>query len=82
MRIKEAIMFARERGKRIQMQELATKLWPETKSLKGAHRNLNRLMSGTSKRVESWQVEVLCRETGVDANFLFEIEPMEYEKEV
>ena len=73
LRINEAIERAKQNGKIILKIDLAGKLWPEsTRTTQKV--NISRLSSGKTKNVEPEQVEILCRELGCSADFLFGIE--------
>lgn len=54
---------------------LARKLFIDAKPKTQAV-NMNNLVKGITARVSPAWVKTICEETGVDANFLFDIEPM------
>lgn len=70
LRINEAIARADRNGKRIKKKELATLLWPESSAV-AQQVNMTKLCNGTTRRVEVKQIEILCKELGCDANYLF-----------
>lgn len=75
IRINDALAFAMAKGTRIQKNELAAKIWPAS-SPEAQKVNMSNLISGKSNKINPEWVSIICEETGVDANFLFGMEPM------
>ena len=74
-RIQEAFAHSLNNGKRIIQKELATILWPDS-SAKTQQTNMTNLSTGQRLAIRPEWVEKICKETGVDANFLFSIPAM------
>jgi len=75
IRIREAIAHAKHNGKKIVRRKLATKMFLNTTE-HSAYTCFNNYETGRTTKLDRRQVSVLCRELGVDANFLFGIPPM------
>lgn len=73
LKVNEAIARAEMNGKKIKKKELAAKIWansrPEAQAV-----NMTNLCTGTTKKVNPEWIKIICRETGVTADFLFGIE--------
>lgn len=70
MRIEQAIAFAKERGHKIKKKDIAARLWPNS-SPEAQQVNMTALCNGSTRKVESEWVRIICEMTGVDPNFLF-----------
>jgi transcriptional regulator with XRE-family HTH domain len=70
IRIKEAIAFARREGKKIKKQDLASRIFTYTTPRSAVVRLYN-YETGKSTTMDPRQVRIICKELGVDANFLF-----------
>lgn len=70
IRINEALARAENAGRKVYKYELAAKLWPDM-SPQARQVNMTRLCTGKTKRIQPSWVGIICRATGVDANFLF-----------
>jgi hypothetical protein len=73
LRINEAIGYANANGKRIRKIDLARLLWPDSSRF-SQNINMNNLCSGKTKTISPEFVEIICRKTGVDPNFLYNID--------
>jgi predicted transcriptional regulator of viral defense system len=77
LRIQEALVWgARKRGSKITITEVAEKVFPQSK-LNVARVSASNLVNGKTKRISAHEVKVICALTGVDANYIFNINPME-----
>lgn len=69
LRIDEAIKEARSRGLKVQKQDIAARLWPE--SSKNTQKvNMTNLCAGYTERVLPEWINTICEMTGVSADFL------------
>lgn len=77
IKLKEALEYQREKnpGKTFSNNELAKKLFADSKP-KTQTVNMSNLVTGKTTRVTPDLVQKICRATGVDANFLFDVKPM------
>lgn len=92
LRIKEAVEFAnikivsnnllagkpKDEGK-ITISSIAGQIWPNY-SESSLRRGGSRLLNGNMKGIRPEWVLIICRETGVDANFLFGL-PSQHDSE-
>ena len=78
LRIREAILFAKRNGKKVTNITLGKRLWKNTLETT-LNTNMSHLNGGRTKRVDINWIGEICDETGVDANFLFGVEPMNNE---
>lgn len=69
-RVEEAIGRARANGKKVLKKDLAKSIWPDS-SEAAQQVNMTALCSGRKLKVAPEWVEVICKETGVTADFLF-----------
>jgi hypothetical protein len=76
IRIRAAIEHARNKGGKLTKTSIAVACYPESRKAT-AIRNLDRMINGTTRRIDPDQVFTICEMTGVDANFLFSTPPME-----
>lgn len=77
LRIVEALgYYAANNGKRMTQDELASYIWPSS-SKESRNININKLINGRTKRVDIDAIKTICKTTGVDANFLLNMKPME-----
>lgn len=72
LKINEAIALAESRGKKIYKNELAKKIWPNSRPEAQAV-NMTNLCCGKTKRVEPEWIVVICNETGCSSDFLLGI---------
>ena len=79
IRIREAIKFAKDSGKDVRKGELANKVFLYT-SPSSAYQRLYNYSTGESTMIDRRTVNLLCKELGVDANFLFGTPPMEQDE--
>jgi hypothetical protein len=77
LRSEEALEYAILKGKNIKAlkKRLSKKYWPNTKQ-KSQEVNISNFFRGETKRFTFEMIKDLCDETGVDANFLFNVKPM------
>ena len=73
IRINEAIGYAWANGKHVRKIDLARLLWPDSSRF-SQNINMNNLCSGKTKMISPEFVEIICRETGVTPNFLFNMD--------
>lgn len=69
-RLEAALLMAKERGKKIYKKELAAKMWPNSTET-GQMVNMTGLCSGRRTKVDPEWVEIICKECGCSADFLF-----------
>jgi len=70
LRISEAINYAKSQGKKIKKKDFAGKIFTYT-TARSAVVCLNNYERGQSTKMDRQQIHTICRETGVDPNFLF-----------
>jgi len=70
IRITEAINYAKSQGKKIKKMDFAGKIFTYT-TARSAVVCLNNYERGQSTKMDKQQIHTICRETGVDPNFLF-----------
>lgn len=70
IRLNEALEYAAQSGKSINKIRIAEKLW-KTSNRSTQAVNFSNLISGRTKLINPEWVNIICEETGVDANFLF-----------
>lgn len=70
IKINEALAYATAHGRKINKVELAAKLFPEA-SRPCQYQKLQHLLSGRTIRIKPETVVIICRETGVSADYLF-----------
>jgi len=75
IRISEAINYAKSQGKKIKKKDFAGKIFTYT-TARSAVVCLNNYERGQSTKMDRQQISIICKETGVDANFLFGTPPM------
>lgn len=71
MRINEAIDAAKAAGRNVTKKSIAQKIWPGSSEITQMV-NMSNLCSGRRATVDDRIVRIICDETGVDANFLFD----------
>lgn len=76
LRIIEALAYAQVHGKKINKGELAEKLFPETNKA-CQYQKLQHLISGRTLRVKPETVVIICKETGVSADYIFGLKNIE-----
>lgn len=76
LKINEAIAFATMNGKKINKTEIAARLWPKS-SLLTRRQNMTNLCSGNTCKVNPKWIKIICKMTGCDANFLFNVKTNE-----
>jgi len=69
-RIEAALLRAKENGKKIFKKDLAALMWPDSTET-GQMVNMTGLCSGKRTKVDPDWVEIICRECGCSADFLF-----------
>lgn len=75
IKLREAVLLYSARiGKIVRDQEVAKMIFPDS-STEAQRLNMSKLVNGITKRVDVPMVRRICKELGVDANFLFGIEP-------
>ena len=72
IKVNEAIAQAMVNGKKVWKKQLAAKLWPNSSELTQMA-NMTNLCAGKTKMIPAEWVQIICDETGCDANFLFDI---------
>ena len=75
VRIREAVEYAKEQGKKIDKRIVAAKVFT-FRSEDSAYVCFNNYERGKSGKLNRVQVHALCKELNVDANFLFGTPPM------
>jgi hypothetical protein len=78
MKIDEAIAYALLHGKKITKKELKELFWPDS-SERGRDSNMSNLCLGHTKKIDPAWINIMVERCGVDANFLFGVEPMKTE---
>lgn len=76
LRIKESLRYALLIGRDVTQMGLAERIWPDSKK-ETQKVNVSNLVRGETKKITPETVNIICNYTGVDANFLFNIKPME-----
>jgi len=77
IKLNEAILYASAKaGRKISQKEVGKELFPES-SIESQQINLSKLITGKTKRISVITVQRICKKLGVDANFLFDVEPMQ-----
>lgn len=71
IRLREALQYAEQNGKKFKLNALAQKIWANTSVKRSAYMNLLNLADGRSKKIGIDQIEIICRELGVSADYLF-----------
>jgi hypothetical protein len=79
MRIYESIAFALLKGRKVSKKEIKEKFWPDS-TQRGRDQNMLNLCNGTTQKIDPAWVQIMVDMCGVDANFLFNVKPMEPEK--
>lgn len=74
IRINDAIISARMNGKKITKKDIAALLWKDSKQRTQAV-NMSALCNRKTQTIKIEWVKEICEATGVDANFLFNINP-------
>lgn len=74
IKLREAIAFAESQGRKIKKKELAERIFNTPNPT--AYNILNNYNRGYFKRLDKEHVKRICEELDVDANFLFDTEPM------
>lgn len=75
IRITEAIEYAKSQGRKIKKMDLAGKVFTFTSQRSAVVRLIN-YEKGHSTNIDRQKVGILCKELGVDANYLFGTDPM------
>ena len=76
IKLKEAMWLRSSRqGKKITQKELGEALYPQSKP---SHQQINvsKLATGATRNYDVDMIKKICETLGVDANFLFDIKPM------
>lgn len=81
LRIKEAISYALLSGKSITRMTIADEIWPDSKE-KTKMVNVSKLLNGKTKTYPLEWIKIICNLTEVDANFLFNIDPMKKKEDI
>jgi hypothetical protein len=76
MRIDESIAFALLKGRKVSKKEIKEKFWPDS-TQRGRDQNMLNLCNGTTQKIDPSWVHIMVEMCGVDANFLFDVKPME-----
>jgi len=71
-KLKDAIQIALLNGKSNVKNDIAKKLW-KSASMEVQVQNMSRLITGKKPFIKPEWISIICEETGVDANFLFNI---------
>lgn len=79
MRIDESIAYALLQGRKVSKKEIKEKFWPDS-TQRGRDQNMLNLCNGTTQKIDPSWVQIMVDMCGVDANFLFNVKPMEPEK--
>lgn len=74
IRVNDAIISARMNGKKITKKDIAALLWKDSKQRTQAV-NMSALCNHKTHSIKIEWVKEICEATGVDANFLFNINP-------
>ena len=74
IRINDAIISARMNGKKITKKDIAALLWKDSKQRTQAV-NMSAFCNQKTQTIKIEWVKEICEATGVDANFLFNINP-------
>lgn len=74
IRVNDAIISARMNGKKITKKDIAALLWKDSKQRTQAV-NMSALCNHRIQTIKIEWVKEICEATGVDANFLFNINP-------
>lgn len=69
IRIEQAIARAKDEGRAIMKKDIAAHLWPDAPETTQVV-NMTNLCSGKTKRVEPEWIAIICKMTGVSADFL------------
>lgn len=69
LRIDEAIARAKANGNRVYKKDIAARIWPNS-SPAAQQVNITGLCNGSTKRVAPEWVQIICKMTGVSADFL------------
>lgn len=69
-RINEAILRSEIKGKKVFKKDLAAKMWPDS-SEAAQQVNMTALCRGKKLKVAPEWVEIICKECGCTADFLF-----------
>ena len=77
LRTQDALQYAALTGKNIKelKKRLSLKYWPDSKE-ETRDVNISNFFRGETKSFTVKKIRDLCSETGVDANFLFDVKPM------
>jgi hypothetical protein len=75
MRIDESIAYALLHGKKVTKKELKELFWPDS-SVRGRDSNMTNLCQGHTKNINPAWIKIMVEKCGIDANFLFNVEPM------
>jgi len=75
MRINEAILFAKLQGTQVTKRQISDLLWPNSTPSSRSTMMTN-VCNGKAKMYSEHMINTVCELTGVDANFLFNINPM------
>jgi hypothetical protein len=76
IKLREAILVYSARiGVKVKDHQVAEMIFPDT-SRQSRSFCMSKLVNGVTKRVDVSTVKRICTQLGVDANFLFGVEPM------
>lgn len=70
IRIEEALLRAKDSGKKVFKKEMAARLFPGVPD-RSQQVNFSRLVSGRSKTIQPEWVPIICEMCGCSADFLF-----------
>lgn len=73
IRLEEALIYAKEHGRQVLKKDLAAKMWPDS-SEPAQQVNMTNLCNGRRTSVEPEWVQIICKECGCTADFLFGID--------
>lgn len=73
LRIKQAVLRAKECGRPVRMVDLGSSLWPDAPEV-SQKINISNLANGRTGRIKPEWVRVICEVCGCSADFLFGIE--------
>ncbi len=77
IKLREAILtYSARIGKKVKDQDVAEMLFPDS-SIEARRLNMSKLVNGETKRVDVPMIQRICKELGVDANFLFDVDPVD-----
>lgn len=78
MRFTESLEYALLKGKSVKevKKNIAAKIWSDSKE-DTREVSCSNIFRGKTQQFSELSIKSICEETGVDANFLFNVKPME-----